>query len=311
MWMVLGSVLYSVVGPFLYLTGLASTDVPTAAITQRMESLNFLFLSYIFLGASISSWTMVNASLTLCGIILAVISPVFWGDSVKVSTGALFILLSGYAFSSSLLISKKYLSKISVGVLAVFRVLLGSVLYHFLVLALGENLGNLYSSKLWIAMAPYGFVYVFGGQICWLLALQKASPISISMGTTFLFVLTLCWSAALLGVLPTTAQWIGSAFLVTSILSSVVEVRYKALESAQESAIKGELEEPLPIAAHTTTNSNPIHATAGDVSYKRSQSYGNEAGANRTWSTSAICSEVIVPVGDFDALSNEGGFKGF
>lgn len=124
-WMLLGSVLYSVVGPYLYLTGLASTDVPTAAIIQRLESLNFLVLSYFSLNTHISRWTFCNAALTLGGIVLAVISPVFFGDTIEVTSGSLFILLAGYAFSASLLISKKYLSTVPVAILAVFRVLLG------------------------------------------------------------------------------------------------------------------------------------------------------------------------------------------
>lgn len=125
-WMVLGSILYSVVGPYLFLTGLASTDVPTAAIIQRLESLNFLALSYFCLKTHISTWTFCNAALTLGGITLAVISPTFFGDTVEVTSGSLFILLAGYAFSGSLLISKKYLSTVPVAVLAVFRVLLGN-----------------------------------------------------------------------------------------------------------------------------------------------------------------------------------------
>ena len=45
MWLTLGSIFYSVVGPYLFLTGLGLSDVPTAAITQRLESINLLVLS--------------------------------------------------------------------------------------------------------------------------------------------------------------------------------------------------------------------------------------------------------------------------
>ena len=127
-WMFIGSILYSVVGPFLYLTGLASTDVPTAAIIQRLESLNFLVLSFLALGTTITKWTLFSSMLTLCGIILAIISPVFFGNEVELAGGAILILLSGYAFSFSLLISKKYLSDIPVAILAVFRVIFGQYL---------------------------------------------------------------------------------------------------------------------------------------------------------------------------------------
>lgn len=125
LWMVLGSVLYSVVGPFLFLTGLASTDVPTASILQRMESINFLVLSYFALYTPVTTWTIANSAMTLTGIILAVVSPLFFGRPLELSSGYLFIIMAGYAFSLSLLISKKYLSTVPVAILAVFRVLLG------------------------------------------------------------------------------------------------------------------------------------------------------------------------------------------
>jgi drug/metabolite transporter (DMT)-like permease len=224
--MTIGSVLYSAVGPFLFLTGLASTDVtvPTAAILQRMESLNFLLLSYWFLDSKLSRWSVCNGFVTLLGIVLAVISPAFWGASPQLSAGALYVLMAGYAFSVSLLISKKYLVDIPVSLLSVYRVSLGTLLYHMLIFAIGEDLGGLYSPELWHYMAPYGLVYVFCGQVMWLTALQRATPLLLSIGTTTLFILNLIWSAGLLNVWPTVPQWIGSAFLAVSIASSAAEI---------------------------------------------------------------------------------------
>ncbi len=60
------------------------------------------------------------------------------------------------------------------------------------------SVSNFYSVKLWLTMAPYGAVYVFGGQFFWLTALKLAPPLSISIGTTSLFVLNLAWSAVLI-----------------------------------------------------------------------------------------------------------------
>ena len=59
------------------------------------------------------------------GIILAIISPAFFGMPIEFTAGYMYIILSGFAFSFSLLISKKYLNNVPVPLLAVFRVLLG------------------------------------------------------------------------------------------------------------------------------------------------------------------------------------------
>lgn len=232
--MALGSVLYSAVGPYLFLTGLTTTDVPTSVIIQRMESLNFLVLSYFVLKAEVSYWSMFNGLLTFCGIVLAIVSPLFWGELVGVSTGALYILGGGYAYSASLIISKKYLAAVPVGVLAVFRVLVGTVLYHLLMLATGADTGVLLSAKLWYYMVPYSLVYVFAAQALWLLALLQAQPTSISVGTTCQFVLSLAWSAALVGTLPTKPQWVGSVVLTVSILSGMWEAVSRLRVQEQE-----------------------------------------------------------------------------
>lgn len=261
LWMAVGSVLYSAVGPYLFLTGLTTTDVPTAVIIQRMESLNFLALSYFFLSSDISYWTLGNGLLTLSGIALAMISPLFWGESITVSSGALYILCSGYAYSTSLIISKKHLTGVPVGVLAVFRVVVGTVLYHLLMLSTGGEMGALVSPKLWMYMLPYGLVYVFAAQVLWLQALMQAPPTSISIGTTCQFVLSLAWSAILVGTLPTNAQWIGSAVLTVSIVSGVYEVMWRLQEDKQRRLEGGLLLDPSDTnnndSSSSTINSEP------------------------------------------------------
>ena len=95
-WLSVGSGLYSALGPFLYMTGLSLTDVPTAAIIQRLESIDLLVLSFFFLGKPVSRWTLCNSLLTLLGILLALLSPLFWGDKVSIPMGVVFIVLAGF-----------------------------------------------------------------------------------------------------------------------------------------------------------------------------------------------------------------------
>jgi uncharacterized membrane protein len=70
---VFGSFLYSVIGPLFSLMALQSISIPQAAIIQRLESVNFLLLSYLFLGADISCWTLLSVCLTLIGVVVSVL----------------------------------------------------------------------------------------------------------------------------------------------------------------------------------------------------------------------------------------------
>merc|ERR1711991_595767 len=93
-----GSTLYSVVGPYLFYVGLLTIEVPMASIVQRLESINFLILSYFALNTVISRFTLISAILTLMGITIAVLfNALFTGDRLEFPIGYLYILLSGYA----------------------------------------------------------------------------------------------------------------------------------------------------------------------------------------------------------------------
>jgi hypothetical protein len=115
------------------------------------------------------------------------------------------------------------LKTIPVAVVAIFRVAVGTIMYHFLILFMGENVMELYNVRLWAFIGPYGIIWVFGGQVFWLLALSSVSSLTLSVGTTCLFVLTIFWSISVLGQMPTNAQWIGVGIITASIASSIME----------------------------------------------------------------------------------------
>jgi drug/metabolite transporter (DMT)-like permease len=56
----------------------------------------------------------------------------------------------------------------------------------------------------------------------WLNALVRAPATTISVGTTSLFVLTLLWSMIIQSRIPTGPELLGSAFIATSVASSIV-----------------------------------------------------------------------------------------
>jgi drug/metabolite transporter (DMT)-like permease len=222
--MLCGSTLYSVVGPYFFWEALTNITVPMASIIQRLESINFLLLSFFFLGTEITRWTIISSSFIFLGVFLAIVFSFYQGEA---SISYLYVIVSGYAMSTSLFISKKYLSKVNTGIVVITRVAVGAVLFHLLSLTMGMK-DHLYSSKLWLTMLPYGFVYIFIAQILWIHSLTTVPPTTISIGTNLLFILALIWSALLLRTYPTITQWICASMITIGLALNITETLYKS-----------------------------------------------------------------------------------
>merc|ERR1711972_1113368 len=126
--------------------------------------------------------------------------------------------------------TKKWLSDIPTGILAMLRLGLGTLIYHVTVVLRGSTLGfaDIYSKAYWSQIWWYALIYVSLAQIFWLTALAHADSTAISVGTTSLFVLTLLWAMAVLDSFPTGPQWLGSSFIGASVVSSIARSIKKA-----------------------------------------------------------------------------------
>ena len=230
-----GSILYSVVGPFFYLTALTTVEVPIATILQRLETLYFLVLTYCFAGEHFTYWNIFNVFLTCIGVLTAVI----WYQTFPI--GYFYVIISGAAYSGSLLISKKYLTSIHVGVVAVFRVVIGAFLFHMLNLGLNKGkIGQLSNGTLWLYCLPFGFIYIFLGQITWLISLDRNSPVVINIGTNVLFILALIFAAIVIQQYPNKSEWVSSVIILISIISSMWEIVRKIKYEGEEKEEEGE-----------------------------------------------------------------------
>lgn len=126
---------------------------------HRLESVNYLIAASLFLNEKLNLWVAFTALLTLLGIVAAIIIPVYvQGESFGAFHGYLYLLLGGWGYTASLLITKKYLVDIKMGILATSKVVIGTILFHTLAVIQDgtASMGNLYSLPLWLAMLWYG-----------------------------------------------------------------------------------------------------------------------------------------------------------
>ncbi len=223
-WMLLGCLLANVLGSVAYLEGLRLTSVPARAMTGRLESVDFLAASAWFLGERYGRWVQVNALLTVLGVVTAVLFPVFvQHHDPEGKVGYVYLVLGGWGYTLSLLITKKYLVHIPVGLLSLFKLTLGTLLFHVLSVLQNGAMEGMYPRHLWATMLWYAPLFVTATQVLWLRALKLCSPAVLSIGMNANFVVTVLWGILLLGKWPTPGELVGGAFILVSILSGVVE----------------------------------------------------------------------------------------
>ena len=137
--------------------------------------------------------------------------------------------------------------------MVIYRILIGAILFHILNLAL-SNAGSLSHGILWIYILPYGFMFIFLGQIARRTALELNSPVKISLGTNVLFILSLIFAAAIVQQYPNVNQFVASSIILLGIVSGLSEILWKAYnEKSIEKDSKSEhackiVENPIQIS---------------------------------------------------------------
>jgi drug/metabolite transporter (DMT)-like permease len=117
--LIIGTILFSVLGPFFNLTALHHLSVPSVAILQMVEPVCLVLFARVFFGEIIDSWSGCNTFLNVIGIAVAVASSPFFGQPVAFPIGSVYQLLSSVCYVASLLISNSYLHEVPMGLLLV------------------------------------------------------------------------------------------------------------------------------------------------------------------------------------------------
>lgn len=234
----------NVVGAFFDVEGMRMTSVPTLAIVEMLEPVEFLFLALCLLPHERRNrWIAGNMALLVVGVLAGLLlQPVLNGGPFPAAKGVAFLILGGFGYTLAEVIGHVYLEHVPLGIYAMARVVLGTAFYHLLAFLEGDGsdryieVRNLYSARLWKQMVWYGLVFVTIGQFVWLTALRRCRPQAISLGTSSLFLLNMLFSVLILGKPPTGAESVGGAIILVSITSSLLEARHHDRQEAAAAA---------------------------------------------------------------------------
>ena len=93
-------------------------------------------------------------------------------------------------------------------------------------------------------MAWYGPIFVTLGQVVWLQSLKLCDPSTISIFTSFMFVLNMAWAAVILSRYPTNAEYLGGSIILLSVVSGLLEKRHDELLKKKGGIEEHDEEEP-------------------------------------------------------------------
>ena len=125
---------------------------------------------------------------------------------------------------------------------------LGTVVFHIIKLVQGDaNYGTLWTSELWLHMLYYGFFFVSVPAFCWLQATNLCKESLLSTGYNFQFIMKIIFAMIILKKVedrfPTGPVWVGGAFILIAIVSSVIQVNWKGGSSMDDDGVGEEKEE--------------------------------------------------------------------
>ena len=134
-------------------------------------------------------------------------------------SGELLAVFAVTVFVIGSVISKRQLRSIPVGVFAVVRNLVGTIIFIVIVVYFFglEHFADLFSPLLWKWMLLYGGVVVVCGQICWFKGIGSVKPQDIAIASAASPVVGVAFAALILGERPSAAQWIGGSIILVGI----------------------------------------------------------------------------------------------
>ena len=265
-WLALlvGTLLFQVVGPFFFLKGLAGTSVAQAAVLARLDQVEFYVFALCLLGEKLNAWDAAANALTLLAVVLTLTVAPLFGTPIALDSSSILVIVSTFGYSGSLLVSKKFLTKVPIGIVSVFRLLVGTLAFHLYVLAVGgrDGLSRLFAPELWQHMWWYGLVYVTLFQGLWLTVLARVPPPLISLGSSTRFPMTLAFGIAINRDMPSGSQWVGGAVMVLALgVGSVKVVRQLRQQRSAQTSTASDAE-PSAVAEEEEPGEEPVAASA-------------------------------------------------
>jgi drug/metabolite transporter (DMT)-like permease len=221
------AILSGALAPGLIFQALTLTQVNNVILIGRIEPPLTLALSVWLLKERVSVWQFTGAIAAFFGVTLTIVLQPQQASMISMAglhlgLGEILVTLGSIAVAISTIISKKYFSKIPLGISSIFRTGIGTVIFFFTALILygRDHFADIFSPFLWKWMFLYGGLIVVVGQSFWTKGLKTSTVSKASLIGSFSPIVGIIAAYLILGEVPTMAQYIGGSLIVVSIFIS-------------------------------------------------------------------------------------------
>jgi drug/metabolite transporter (DMT)-like permease len=232
--LILVAFLSGALAPGLIFQALSQTAVNNVVLVGRLEPPLTLALSVWMLRERVNGWEVMGAIAAFIGVTLTIVLQPPTGATMTmghfgIGVGELFAAVGAIALSTSAIINRKRLRRISLGLYSMVRTALGTVIFFCVALILygRDHFMGVLSPFLWQWMLLYGFVIVVVGQFFWLTGLRSSSLSKAALIASFTPIAAILASYFILGEAPTQAQYIGGSVILLGIFLGQLGIQHR------------------------------------------------------------------------------------
>lgn len=155
-----------------------------------------------------------------------------------IGQGELMVAIAAIATAIATVISQIGLRHISLGLFAMIRTAIGSVIFFVLAVQLFgvAHFTDVFAPLVWQWMLIYGAVIVAGGQLCWFQGLKTTSTAEISLASAFGPIAGILAAYFILGEAPTLAQIMGGTVIMAGVIINQMGVAQQAIANRRSDA---------------------------------------------------------------------------
>lgn len=228
--------------PGLIFSALAHTMVNNVVLVGRIEPSLTLALSIWLLKERTNVWEIAGALVSFAGVVVAVVLQGLWENTiaprsfVPIGWGEILTAVGAVALVVGNIISKARLDQIPVGIFAIVRTALETIIFFFAALTLygSHHFLDVFSPFLWKWMLLYGTIIVAVGQSFWLAGLKNSRGGDASLAGAFNPIAAFLAAYLILGEAPTLAQYLGGGVILCGIVLSQIGWRKRSTFTAAD-----------------------------------------------------------------------------
>ena len=233
--------LSSALTPGLFFHALEHTTVTNVVLIGRVEPPLFLLSTVLFLRERLDWWSLAGGLIALVGAVL-MISLKEDDVALSLGTGEIAAFFATLSFITSTLITRTSLQGVPLGIFAIYRTVLGTIVYFLVTMYLfgTDHFQDAFAPVVLQYTWVYALVVVLVGQFTWNLGLKYARSGDVSLATSFSPLAAIIIAMVLIGEDPGPGLYPGAAIILAGIL--VGQLGRRRREKAEKRAMDRALE---------------------------------------------------------------------